>query len=391
MKPRLYAVLIAALVLIGLGAMLIGKKPAVAPTIDNTNGTVAGANNNTNDKVVNSNSASDTADTATTTFSTADLVARDPAFDFSASIPGNWKVEYIAGSQAVNIYDPAADGDTNLARSKIFIKYFRAAGFLTLQTVNIKSRTESTINGRPAVTYVIEKKAGVADFPSQPSWRNIKHRVTDIRSTDASPTVFYVVAKAPDVDDATFDAFLRSLTYGSTQPTSQVVYPLRDFISRVTKKRFGQLIDPVTSPVQPERFSGYHTGVDAEAPDGTDVPVFAIATGTVRLVRAADGYGGVMLVEHAIASQVVTAVYGHIRLTSVTRKAGESVSRGERIAVLGTGGTAETNGERQHLHFGLLKGKSTSLRGYVSAQSKLSDWEDPLEWLKGHNATEPNT
>src|SRR3989338_10346295 len=40
--------------------------------------------------------------------------------------------------------------------------------------------------------------------------------------------------------------------------------PLDNSSERVTKKPFGKYITPADSPVQPERFSGYHTGADFE-------------------------------------------------------------------------------------------------------------------------------
>lgn len=321
---------------------------------------------------------------AGTTFAAQDVAGSDPVFQFSAIVPAGWQVEAVAASQALNLYDPTATGATNLEKSKIFVKYFRASSFLTLQTVTVKSRTESTINGRPAVTYLIEKKSGVANFPNQPSWRNREHRVTDIRSSDASPTTFYVFAKAPEVSDATFDAFLNSVTVG--QETS-VRYPLNGFLERITKKRFGQLITPATSPVQPERFSGYHTGVDAETSESeadVDLPVYAVADGTIRQVTTASGYGGVVLIEHQVAGQTVTALYGHVRRSSVAKRPGQTVTAGEQIAVLGTGNSAETDGERKHLHFGLLKGRSTNLRGYVNLATQLSTWLDPVSWFDQH-------
>lgn len=304
------------------------------------------------------------------------------AFQFSVRLPASWRIEAVPAIEALNVYDPAADGATNLQKSRVFIRHFRASDFQTLTTVTIKSRTEATFAGRPAVTYRIGKKPDVADFPNQPSWRNAEHRVTDIRSSDASPTTFYVFAKAPDVPDATFDALLQSLTF---ETTLSVQYPLDGFLDRITKKRFGQHITPATSPVQPERFSGYHTGVDAEttaADADIDVPVYAIADGTIRLVRWVSGYGGVVMIEHSVDGQTSTALYGHLRLSSVTRGDGEPVTVGERIAVLGTDGTAETDRERKHLHLGLLKGRSIDLRGYVAHESQLSAWEHPIAWFE---------
>ena len=60
--------------------------------------------------------------------------------------------------------------------------------------------------------------------------------------------------------------------------------PLTRAAERVTKKPFGIYITPKTSPVQPEKFTGYHTGADAEttpAEANIDMPIYAIADGTV--------------------------------------------------------------------------------------------------------------
>src|SRR4051812_44989022 len=58
--------------------------------------------------------------------------------------------------------------------------------------------------------------------------------------------------------------------------------PVAGFLSRVTKKPFGIYITPSNSPVQPEKFTGYHTGADAEYGEVTaDVPVYSVASGTV--------------------------------------------------------------------------------------------------------------
>jgi hypothetical protein len=45
------------------------------------------------------------------------------------------------------------------------------------------------------------------------------------------------------------------------------VPPVPGFPEEITKKPFGIFINPETSPVQPERFRGYHTGVDVEVVD----------------------------------------------------------------------------------------------------------------------------
>lgn len=171
------------------------------------------------------------------------------------------------------------------------------------------------------------------------------------------------------------------------QPASAVAFPLAGFASRITKKPFGIHIIPATSPVQPERFSGYHTGADAETTAdeaAIDIPVFSITDGKIVLKRTMSGYGGVVMIEHVVSGETVTALYGHMRLSSISKSVGDAVQKGEQIAVLGTGFSAETDGERKHLHFGLRQGRSTGSRGYVSSEAQLAQWVDPVRWFQEH-------
>jgi murein DD-endopeptidase MepM/ murein hydrolase activator NlpD len=154
--------------------------------------------------------------------------------------------------------------------------------------------------------------------------------------------------------------------------------PIADFKPRITKKPFGIYVTPTNSPIQPERFTGYHTGTDVEYQDVTqDVPVFAVANGTVTLARTASGYGGVMIINVKIAGIDRSVLYGHIRPSSLP-KVGQTVTKGEQIGLLGTGYSAETDGERRHLHFAILSNNRLDLLGYEQTKSALSGWVDPL-------------
>ncbi|MEX2055121.1 MAG: M23 family metallopeptidase, partial [Candidatus Andersenbacteria bacterium] len=135
-------------------------------------------------------------------------------------------------------------------------------------------------------------------------------------------------------------------TFASATPTDNLVEPIAEFKERVTKKSFGTYVTPQDSPVQPEKFTGYHTGVDVEYDDVLDdVPVRAIADGEVVVARVAQGYGGVMLIKHTIAGEERLVVYGHLKPDNL-RRVRSTVKAGEEIGVLGAGGTAETDGER---------------------------------------------
>src|SRR3989338_6194707 len=278
----------------------------------------------------------------------------DSEFEFSVEIPKEWKVEAVPAVEAINFYNFLNNANPSLEKSQIFVRHFEANSFLTLSTVNILERKEITINGRPAVQYIIEKKTGVANFLNQPTWRSQKHTVTDIRVSDSNPSVFLVIAKNPELDEAIYQHFLESIGF--------------------SKKDTSLLFEPV------ERFKGYHTGVDVEYEDiSQEVDVFAITNGTVIFSESASGYGGVLVIKHNINSQNILTLYGHLDPKSLPAQ-GSIVSGGQKVGVLGANETSETGGERKHLHFGMLKGTNIDFRGYVETQNELLTWYNPLEF-----------
>ena len=315
------------------------------------------------------------------TISSASIPRHANAYRFSAVIPSEWEIDAVPETEALNIYDPAAPGPSNLEKSQIFIRYFRANDFLTLSTVTILSREKSVIVGRPAETYVIEKKSGVANFANQPLWRSARHRVTDIRVSDTNPSYFYVIAKRPDLSDKIFEEFLNSIQLESQRVN--LVSPIQGFERRISKKPFGIFVTPENSPVQPEHFRGYHTGVYVENdnPAGSDgIPIYAIAPGTVILSKIASGYGGVVAIQHIVGGDNILGIYGHLKPSSLPA-AGARIGNGEQIGALGDGFTSETGGERQHLHFGLYRGEDTNIKGYVRTKEELKAWYNPVEFF----------
>lgn len=175
---------------------------------------------------------------------------------------------------------------------------------------------------------------------------------------------------------------ISATTEATTQPVNAFAEPVADFKKRVTKKPFGIYITPETSPVQPERFSGYHTGADAEYEDVTsDVPVLAITDGKVILSETSSGYGGVFMISFNLDGTTHTALYGHIRPSSLP-KVGKEFKKGDWTGLLGTGYSSETDGERRHLHFAVLSDDRLDIKGYVQNESQLSGWLDPLTLYK---------
>ena len=264
----------------------------------------------------------------------------------------------------------------NLEKSQIFIRFFDATSFLTLSTVTIYNKENTTINDRPAVVYNIEKKSNIANFANQPLWRSQRHIVTDIRTTDLNLTTFYVIAKNPNLNQEIYDNFLNNLIL--TNDLTSLVEPVAEFKKRITKKPFGIFITPQDSPVQPEKFTGYHNGVDIEYQDSiTEVPIYAIADGTVVYASTASGYGGVVSIQHQINGQNYMAIYGHLNPASLIKN-NSTVKAGQKIGILGEGFSNETDEERKHLHFSLRLGNNLNLAGYVKNKIDLDNWVDPL-------------
>ena len=160
--------------------------------------------------------------------------------------------------------------------------------------------------------------------------------------------------------------------------------PIDRALERATKKPFGIYITSQNSPVQPERFSGFHTGVDFETfadEQNKDVPIYAICTGITLLKEWASGYGGLVVQSCQLANQDIAVIYGHLNLASVGTAKNLLMSAGEKIGNLGKGFSQETDGERKHLHLGIHKGRSINILGYVQNSSELSNWIDVIKYL----------
>jgi murein DD-endopeptidase MepM/ murein hydrolase activator NlpD len=169
-----------------------------------------------------------------------------------------------------------------------------------------------------------------------------------------------------------------------TQKDGVISVPLDRPGERVIKKPFGIYIDPKTSPVKPEKFRGYHTGTDFETfPEEStaDVSVRAVCPGTIVVKKRASGYGGVVVEQCIFNGQQATVIYGHLALRSVTIQSGDTIEQGSSIGLLGAGYSADTDGERKHLHLGIHKGTSIDIQGYVANKQELSRWIDPCTLL----------
>ncbi|MBM7606214.1 peptidoglycan hydrolase CwlO-like protein [Metabacillus crassostreae] len=96
------------------------------------------------------------------------------------------------------------------------------------------------------------------------------------------------------------------------------------------------------------RWGKLHAGIDIA--NRSDVPIVASASGTVIRAHYSSSYGNVAYISHNIGGQVYTTLYAHMETLYVS--AGQSVSKGQQIGIMGN--TGHSTG--QHLHFEIHKG-----------------------------------
>lgn len=174
--------------------------------------------------------------------------------------------------------------------------------------------------------------------------------------------------------------------------SSKYFYPLPDYESRIQERKHGQYFragDKVDASCG-KPFQGFHAGDDLETSDSEreiEIPVVAIAKGKLLQIGFVGGYGGLVVQETKLDNDPVTVYYGHMDLSSVDHKPGDTVEAGETLGNLGDECSTETDDARKHLHFAIRKGPDVDVRGYVPTEAVLSNWLNPQETLKDLNAT----
>ena len=164
----------------------------------------------------------------------------------------------------------------------------------------------------------------------------------------------------------------------------EFISPLNNPQERINKKPFGIWVDSQNSPIFPERFLGYHTGVDFEVFPGEeneDVEIRALCSGEIFFLEVVNGYGGVMLQRCFYEEQPIIVLYGHIDKDRTLFSLGDRVEVGMKLGFLGKGNSKETDGERKHLHLGVIKGDKENFLGYVRSEALLDNWIDPCDLI----------
>jgi cell wall-associated NlpC family hydrolase len=118
----------------------------------------------------------------------------------------------------------------------------------------------------------------------------------------------------------------------------------------------GSLVKPTASDTTTdtsgfgERWGSMHQGIDRAGPVGT--PIYAFTDGRVAAAGTASGFGHWIVLDHEIAGQTYSTVYGHMFADGVLVEAGQHVSAGQEIGKIGNDG--ESTGA--HLHFEVWEG-----------------------------------
>ncbi|MGE3835172.1 MAG: M23 family metallopeptidase [Acidimicrobiia bacterium] len=143
--------------------------------------------------------------------------------------------------------------------------------------------------------------------------------------------------------------------------TTRIVFPLPEG-TWVDTDSFGWRTDPFTG----ER--SFHAGSDLAAADGT--PILAIADGVVVHARFSGGFGGLVIIEHAVRGERVASYYAHMWETGIHVTEGQSVTAGQHIGDVGSSGRSTG----PHLHLEIHPG------------GRGSDPVDATAWLADHGA-----
>lgn len=140
--------------------------------------------------------------------------------------------------------------------------------------------------------------------------------------------------------------------------------------------------------------SCYHAGFDGRGSAGT--AVYAPTSGIVKEATTHGGYGGTVIIEGRYNGETVCILVAHMRRSSLAVSAGQAVSEGQYLGVLGT--SAENGGWPEHSHFGVRRGGYVTgydcdngwvFQGYAGSCVK-SKWYDPMIFVPYANAHSRN-
>ncbi|MBU1203259.1 M23 family metallopeptidase [Patescibacteria group bacterium] len=231
---------------------------------------------------------------------------------------------------------------------------------------------EAPINDTQNITVINTNTANDNQTNTTPEKNNEPKNEDIVCTMDAMlcPDGTYVSRVAPDCN------------FAPCPEIGKLIQPIAEFDKRISKKPFSIYITPKDSPVQPEKFTGYHTGADVEYSDmpDADITVHAIADGQVVRSGWVSGYGGMIAIRHNIEGKDYIVIYGHLKPDTLEKNESD-IKSNQVIGLLGQGYSYDTDGERKHLHFAIYTGTDINVQGYAQSQDELKKWLDPQKFL----------
>lgn len=146
------------------------------------------------------------------------------------------------------------------------------------------------------------------------------------------------------------------------------IQPISDKYLRHMASGYGVRVDPIYGTAR------FHAGMDFSANIGT--PVYATGDGTVILADWKQGYGKCVMIDHGYGYETL---YAHLNEYNV--RAGQKVTRGERIAEVGN--TGKSTGP--HLHYEVhVKGQPDNPAKYYFMDLSPAEYDKMLQIAANH-------
>ncbi len=213
--------------------------------------------------------------------------------------------------------------------------FFFAASLVFSSCAFFRSPAPQPLRTGPGIYHVVKRgenlfRIGKAyDFTHQELARI--NRIDDVNQIHVGQKVFIPGATRQlpvEIITPATVSLKRTVPSGASKSNGALVWPIAGTI---------------TSAFGP-RGESFHDGIDISAPEGT--PVQAVEDGEVMYSDQLRGYGNIIIVRH---NGDLVSVYAHNNRNRV--REGETVTRGETIAEVGSTGRASA----PHLHFEIRK------------------------------------
>lgn len=267
-----------------------------------------------------------------------DITDVDSAISFI--IQGREKIETYVVDRGDSVWSIARSA--NISQSEL-----REANPVLAETSVLKTgQVLNLVVAEPKITVrTVEQVQAYESIPFSTSYQNSSdlwyyQSKTMQKGVSGKREVTYEVEYINGVEDS-------RKTVKSRVDKEPVTRIIKNGISRWPSGATGMFRWPLNKGEITDRFGAYqywryqrHTAVDIGAPKGTTI--YAAASGTVSTATYGNSYGNYVIIDHGNG---YSTLYAHASSLSV--RAGQSVSKGQAIAAVGSTGDSTGN----HLHF----------------------------------------